>query len=319
MASRAAARLAVAAAAFVAATSAAALTLADDAGRSVTLARPPVRIVTLAPSLTELVFAAGAGAAIIGADRYSDWPAAARRIPRVGDASRLDVERIVALRPDLVIAWRHGNNLRELDQLQAAGIPFFFLEPQHLDDVPGAIERLGALLGHEAEAASRAAALRDALARLRRSHEHAAPVSVYYQVWSTPLMTINRRHLISDVIALCGGRNVFAGLAPLVPVISTESVVAADPQAMITADREVGGGPTLERKPGHPAFALWRRYGDLTAVRRGWLFAIDGDRISRQGPRIVEGAAAMCEALDTVRREAGTVAPAASPPRRAGR
>jgi len=296
---------AVFAAASLAATAAdvSALTLVDDAGRTVRMAAPPRRVVTLAPSLTELVFAAGAGATLVGTDRFSDWPASARALPRVGDASRVDVERVLALRPDLVIVWRHGNTMRELEQLEGAGVRLFFLEPQRLAEVPAAIERLGVLLGHEAEARSRAAELRRSLEALRRAHEASTPVRVYYQVWSTPLMTINGSHLISDVIALCGGRNVFAGLAPLVPVISTESVVAADPQAMVTADREVGGGAALRRDPQHPAFAVWRRYARMGAVQRGWLFAINGDAISRQGPRIVAGAAAMCEALDIVRRE----------------
>ncbi|MEO8079882.1 MAG: cobalamin-binding protein [Caldimonas sp.] len=290
-----------------------ALVLADDAGRTIEFARPPQRIVTLAPSLTELVFAAGGGAAVVGTDRFSDAPDAARRIPRVGDASRLDVERVIGLRPDLVIVWRHGNNLRELGQLEAAGIRLFFLEPRRLDDVPRAIERLGVLLGHDSEAKARAATLRESLEQLRRAHRDAVPVSVYFQVWSTPLMTINGEQLINDVIALCGGRNVFAGLAPLVPVISTESVVAADPQAMFTADREEGGGAWLKRDPTHPAFALWRRQPTLTAVRRGWLFAINGDAISRQGPRIVAGAEAMCSALDTVRHEARAEKPGSRP------
>lgn len=295
---------AILAAACLAATAAAsALTVVDDAGRSVSVERPPQRVIALAPSLTELVFAAGAGAALIATDRFSDWPPAARSLQRVGDASRIDVERIVGLRPDLVLVWRHGNTLRELAQLEASGVRLFFLEPKRLADVPRAIERLGALLGHADEAGRRAAEIRDTLERLRRVHQDAAPVGVYYQVWSSPLMTVNHEHLISDVIALCGGRNVFAGLSSLVPVISTESVVAAGPQAMFTADREVGGGVALRRDPQHPAFEVWRRYGKLEAVRRGWLFSLDGDAISRQGPRIVDGARAMCKALDLVRDE----------------
>lgn len=281
----------------------AAITVVDDGGHAVTSPRPPTRIVTLAPSLTELVFAAGAGAAIVGTTALSDFPDAAKRIARVGDASRLDVERVLALKPDLVLVWQRGNLGREIAQIEAAGVPLFRLEPRRLDEVPHAIERLGALLGHDDDAKRDAAALRDALARLRKAHEHAAPVRVFYQVWQSPLLTINGKHLIADVIALCGGVNVFAEVGPLVPAVSMEAVVAADPEAIVTANEEGGRAPAWQRAMLQPSLAAWRRHPQLTAVRRGWLFALNGDLISRQGPRIVLGAEAMCAALDEVRRE----------------
>jgi len=279
----------------------------DDAGRELRLERPPARIVTLAPSLTELVFAAGGGDRIVAVDASSDHPAAARSIPRIGDVARIDVERLLALKPDLVVVWRHGNTNRELEQLESAGIRLFRLEPQRLDDVVGAIERLGRLLGTEATAAPAAAALRDRLATLRQRHAADAPVRVFYQVWASPLMTINDRQIVSEVIALCGGRNVFAGLAPLVPQVALESVLAADPEAIFTAD-ERGHTALLRRAVDTPAFAAWRRYPRLSAVRGSWLYVLNGDAISRQGPRIVDGAGAVCEALDEVRRERGGAA-----------
>src|SRR5213079_1482847 len=154
----------------VTAQQATALTVVDDAGHSFAIERPPRRIVTLAPSLTELVFAAGGGAALVGTSALSDFPPAARNIARVGDAGRLDVERVIALKPDLVLIWQRGATSRELEQLEAAGIRLFQLEPRRLDDVARAIERLGALLGHEAEANQRASEMRAALDRLRSSH-----------------------------------------------------------------------------------------------------------------------------------------------------
>ena len=281
----------------------ASITAVDDGGKTVTLPRAPARIVTLAPSLTELVFAAGAGAAIVGTTALSDFPQAANRIARVGDASRLDVERVLALKPDLVLVWQRGNLGREIAQIEAAGVPLFRLEPRRLDEVPRAIERLGLLLGHVDEAQRSAAGLRATLARLRQSHEHAAPVSVFYQVWQSPLLTLNGQHLIADVITLCGGRNVFAEVGPLVPSVSVEAVVAADPEAIVTANEEGGRAPAWQHAVAQPSLAAWRRHPQLTAVRRGWLFALNGDLISRQGPRIGLGAEAMCAALDEVRRE----------------
>ena len=274
----------------------------DDAGRELRLERPPTRIVTLAPSLTELVFAAGGGGAIVAVDSSSDFPAAARTIPQIGDVSRIDIERLLALKPDLVVVWQRGNTTRELDQLEGAGLRLFRLEPQRLDDVVRAIERLGRLLGSEATAGPAAAALRERLAALRQRHASDPPVRVFYQVWSSPLMTISRKQIVSEVIELCGGQNVFGGLAPLVPQVAVESVLAADPEAIFTAD-ERGSTTLLRRDPDAPAFAAWRRHPRLAAVRGRGLYVLNGDAISRQGPRIVDGATAICGALDEVRRE----------------
>jgi iron complex transport system substrate-binding protein len=281
---------------------AAALTVVDDAGRSVVVDQRPLRVVTLAPSLAELVFAAGAGATLVGVSALSDYPPEARRIARIGDASRVDVERVLALKPDLVLVWQRGNVGRELEQLERAGVRLFQLEPQRLDDVARAIDRLGTLLGHEAEAGRTAAALRAALARLRADHAGAAPVTVFYQVWQQPLMTINRQQIVNDILGVCGGRNVFADLAPLVPIVSTEAVVAADPETILTASEQTGLA-AWQRAPANPAFALWQPHARMTAVRHGWLYVVNGDAISRQGPRIVDGAAAVCTVLDQVRRE----------------
>jgi len=280
----------------------AAIVAVDDAGHTLRLDRPATRIVTLAPSLTELVFAAGAGGSIVATTVLSDYPAAARAIPRIGDASRLDIERLLALKPDLVVVWRSGNTTREIDQIEAAGLHVFRLEPRRLDDVPRAIERIGLLLGHEAGALEAANVLRARLADLRRRFAMAAPVRVFYQVWSSPLMTINRDQIVNDVIELCGGRNVFAGLAPLVPQVSTEAVLAADPEAIFSAD-EHGGTETLRRNVDSASFATWRRYPSLAATQGRWMYTLNGDTISRQGPRIADGAAAMCRALDQVRQE----------------
>jgi iron complex transport system substrate-binding protein len=302
------ARIAGAGFAWLAALAAAApVAVVDDAGRELRFERPPARIVTLAPSLTELVFAAGGGGAIVATDASSDHPAAVRSIPRIGDVSRIDVERLLALKPDLVVVWRHGNTNRELEQLEGAGIRLFRLEPQRLDDVVGAIERLGRVLGTEATAAPAAAALRERLAALRRRHADDAPVRVFYQVWASPLMTISGRQIVSEVIELCGGRNVFAALAPLVPQVAIESVLAADPEAIFTAD-ERGHTALLRRAVDVPAFAAWRRHPRLAAVRGGWLYVLNGDAISRQGPRIVDGTGAICDALDEVRSERGGAA-----------
>jgi iron complex transport system substrate-binding protein len=283
-----------------------AATLVDDAGRPFQIDRPAQRVITLAPNLTELVYAVGGGTTLVGTVTLSNFPNEAKSVPRVGDHQRFDIERILLLKPDLVLAWHHGNPGRELAQLEAAGLPLYYLEPRRLDDVARALERVGDLLGRSEEGRARAVAWRNDIAQLREAHRGAEPVSVFYQVWRNPLMTLNGQHIVSDVIALCGGRNVFAGLPQLVPQLSAESVVAANPQAMLSAREDEDDHPVLKRGIDDPAFAAWSRYPSLVAVRRNWLYTLPGDLIARQGPRIVDGARAACAALDQVRAERRT-------------
>ena len=275
----------------------------DDAGRRVELAAPAQRVITLAPNLTELVYAVGAGASLVGTVNTSDYPTQAKAVERIGDYQRLDVERILSLKPDLILVWLHGNAGRELAQLEAAGLRLFYLEPRRLDDVARSLSRVGALLGGQVQGDQRAAEMRRALAGLRARHANAAPVRVFHQVWQQPLMTLNDQHLVGEVIALCGGRNVFGHLPQLVPQLSVEAVVAADPEVMFTASESAAEGGGWRRDPTHRAFARWTAFPRLTAVRRGWLYALPGDAISRQGPRIVDGVRAVCAALDEVRGE----------------
>jgi iron complex transport system substrate-binding protein len=277
----------------------------DDSARRHSFATPPQRVATLAPSLTELVYAAGAGPRLVATVIGSDFPPEARAVASVGDYQRVDVERLLRLKPDVVLVWTSGNSQRELAQLVSAGVPVVHLEPRRLDDVARAIERLGELFGTADAARPRARALRDELASLGRKFASKPPVAVFYQVWSRPLLTLNDQHLISDVIRLCGGRNVFGALTTLVPEVSTESVLAAKPEAILSARSSTSGGePAMRREPKAQPFVTWRTLDKaLPAAKNGWLFTIPGDEISRQGPRIGIGARAVCAALEEVRRE----------------
>lgn len=285
----------------------ASISIVDDAGDRVTLAAPARRVIALSPHAVELVYAAGGGAKLVGAVSYSDYPSAAKTLPRVGDNNALDLERIVALRPDLVIVWRHGNDERQLDRLRALGIALYHSEPRKIDDVATDLTVLGTLLGTASQADAAAAQYRANVAALRARYAKRAPVSVFYQVWDDPLMTLNGTHVVSDIIALCGGRNVFARLAPLVPTVSTEAVVAADPEAIV-ATRQ---GPTAADAPLPNGLTAWRAWPRMTAVARGNLFALDGDLINRPGPRLVQGAAQLCRDLDMARarRPSDTLGP----------
>ncbi|PZX29323.1 cobalamin binding periplasmic transporter [Cupriavidus phytorum] len=281
---------------FAALPATATVSVIDDAGQTVTLAQPARRVVSLAPHVTEMLFAAGAGDRIVGTVNYSDYPPQAREIARVGDNKALDLERIAALRPDLIVVWRHGNAQKQADRLRALGIPLFYSEPRRLAAIPDNIEKLGTLLGTEATARRAADGFRQQVETLRKTYAARPPVTVFYQVWQQPLMTLNGQHLVSDMLALCGGRNLFAAEAPLVPTVSVEAVIAGNPEAMVTA----GMGATRSDQP-LPDFEMWRRWKQVTAVARNNLFVIDGDLLNRAGPRVVQGAAQLCKDLDTAR------------------
>jgi iron complex transport system substrate-binding protein len=282
--------------AFFGAAQARAVTVTDDSGATVTLNVPAQRIVSLAPHVTELLYTAGGGDRIIGAVEYSDYPPQAKSIPRVGDNRSLDLERIVAMKPDLIVVWRHGNALRQLDRLRELHVPMFFSEPHKLDDIPATIDKLGVLLGTSNEANKASNAFRHDIDKLRTRYANRPPIGVFYQVWDDPLMTLNGSNTVSEVIELCGGRNVFADLKPLVPTISTEAVLAADPEAIVTA---TPGATKAQRAL--PSLETWRKWPSMKAVSRGNLFGIDGDLINRPTPRLALGAKVLCEDLDAAR------------------
>jgi iron complex transport system substrate-binding protein len=281
-----------AALAVLSASATAAITVTDDSGRKLTLERPAQRIISLTPHMTELLFAAGAGERIVGTVEYSNYPAAAERIPRIGDSAQLDLERIVSLKPDLIVVWKNGNAQRQLDKLLRLGVPVFYNEPRRLADIARAIEQLGRLAGTQTVATPAASAFVARAVELERRHAGRPPVTVFFQIWDKPLLTINADHLISDVIRLCGGRNVFAGLMHLTPEISTEAVLVANPEAIAGVTGEAGQAQALEP---------WKKWPRVTAVARRNLFFIHSDLISRNTPRVLDGAEQLCAHLEVAR------------------
>ncbi len=264
----------------------------DDRGVAVSLPQPARRIVSLAPHVTELVFAAGAGDYLVGVTAFSDYPPAAQRIPPLGDSGKVDVERILTLKPDLVIAWQSGNHRGDLAQLERLGVKLFVTEPRHLQDIPRLLRAIGFLAGTDADAALAATGFERRMAELKKKFAVRRQVSVFYQIWDAPLMTVNGEHLINDVIELCGGRNIFASLSALTPAVSMESVVALNPEVIIAS----GGLYRNEH-----VWKNWRRFAGMRAARKEQLYFIHPDLIQRQTPRILEGAQRLCEQLDRAR------------------
>ena len=268
----------------------------DDHGRAVRLQGPARRIVSLSPHITENLFSAGAGHLVAGAVDHSDYPAAARAIKRVGGYDNFDVELILALQPDLIIAWKEGNPFHLVEKLERLGLTVYINEPKRLEDIPRDIVRFGALIGAEDQARETARRFAAVLSQLRARHAQAEKISVFYQVWPKPLITVTDRQIIGSVIALCGGANIFADLKALTPQISREAVLTRNPDAIITSGMGAARPDWLDH---------WRRWSFLTAVARDNLFLVNPELIQRYTTRILSGARQVCEALQTARSNLG--------------
>ena len=269
----------------------AAITVKDDLGYKVTLQRPAQRIVTLAPHTMELVCAAGACSRIVGKGSHSHYPPMARAIPEVGDNRQVDIERVLALKPELMVIWRHGISQRTVEQLKKLGIPLFISDPRRLDDIPDSLGRLGVLLGTQKRAGEEALKLRRRLADLNTRYAGRQRLTVFYQISDRPLYTLNDEHIVGEAIRICGGKNVFGAMKTLAPQISVEAVLQANPDVIVHTSVDEGGG----------GLAFWKKYPAIKAVKRRQMVSLNPDWLDRPGPRMVDGVAALCTALDNAR------------------
>ena len=264
----------------------------DDAGHTLCLPAPAQRIVTLSPGATELMFAAGAGSNIVAVVDYSDYPPAALKLPSIGNYTRIDMEALLALEPDLVITWVTGNPPAQIELLKELGIPLFAIEPRTFEGVSSVLERLSTLAGTKQEGFAEAERFSKGIAAVSDEYRDAEPISVFYQVWEQPLMTINNDHLIGKVLQLCGGVNVFGDMPHLVPRIGAEVVLKADPQVILTGSVDGVSDDQLDR---------WKEYSGLSAVARDNLIFIPASPISRPTPRLLEASKLICQKLDVAR------------------
>src|SRR6476646_2596772 len=261
----------------------------DSDGRRIELVRPAQRIVSLAPHVTEQLFAAGAGKKLVAVSEYSDYPEEARRLPQVASSGSVDLERMLALNPDLVVAWRLEATAAALARLETLGLPVFYSEPRRLAQIPDSIEALGELAGTADTARGVAASLREQLSHLKAQYGSKRAVRVFYQISERPLMTLGGRQFVSDAIELCGGRNVFADSPVMAPQVNIEAVLAADPEAIITASASPSD---------HSWQALWRRFPGMRAV------PVNG--MHRHGPRAIGATALLCGYIDEARLKAAS-------------
>lgn len=271
---------------------AAEISVVDDQGNLVVLPAPAQRIISLAPNLTEVLFYVGAGEQIVGADEYSNYPEQAKNIIRVNNHAAANYELILSLKPDLVVAWESGNGEQIIGRIKELGLPLFVLETRKMAAIPNLFTRLGRLTGHDEIAARRAQAFSQRLNGLREAYGSQTTVRAFYQIWNDPLITLNGEHLISDVIELCGGVNVFSEAIPLVPYVNIEAIMAADPQVIIAS------GSSEKNEQWRDSWSSWQ---GISAVTNGNIYLIPPDLMQRHSNRILEGAEYMCDFLQRAR------------------
>jgi iron complex transport system substrate-binding protein len=268
------------------------ITVTDDLRATVTLAGPAMRVVSLAPHITELLFAAGAGEQIIGVVRHSDFPPAALEIAQIGSYKSISYEALLALQPDLVVAWHSGNGSEIIARLRELGLTVYVNEPRTLPHVARALRDFGQLTGHAEAASSAADSFEARFTALQARYRDRPLVSVFYQVWNQPLTTLNGEHLISDVIRLCGGNNVFADAVVLAPQINVESVIRVDPQVIVASGMGESRPEWLD---------MWEAWPSIRAVRTHQLYYVPPDLLQRHTPRVLDGAEILCRHLDETR------------------
>lgn len=268
------------------------LEVIDDEGSRISLKEPAQRIVSLAPHITENLFTAGAGGQVVGAVAYSNFPPEAEKISSIGSYRAFNLEAILALKPDLVVAWRSGNGDAKIARLKSLGLTVFVEDPKRLEDIAGSIRRLGVLSGHGPLAEQAGSQFLHKLAQLRERYEGQRAVDVFYQVWDAPLQTLNGEHLISDVIRLCGGRNVFSDATTLAPQVNVEGVIAADPEVIIAGGMGEFSPEWLDD---------WKPWPAIRAVRNEHLYFINPNHLQRHTSRILLGAETMCQQLRLAR------------------
>jgi iron complex transport system substrate-binding protein len=256
-----------------------AVTIVDDAGAEVTLDEPATKVVSLAPSQTEMVFAVGGGDELVGVSDYCDYPAAAADVEKIGDFSNPNVEKIVALSPDVVVA-AAGVQAEVVSRLAELGVPVVTLEPTTLDDLFTDLEQLGALLGTTDKAAALVADLKAQVADVEEKVKDAPAQTVFFEIYGKPLMTAGSGTLIEDLVARAGGENIGSAAGDYYPEFSEEVLLQQDPEVYIAVKGSQSDPGAIAERPGYDA---------LQAVRNDRVYVIDDDLVVRSGPRAVLG------------------------------
>lgn len=260
----------------------------DDTNRKIILAHPAMRIVSLAPDLTENLFEIDAGSQIVGVIKGSDYPSSARKIPLVATYYSVDQEAILALHPDLIVAWADS---RFVPLLKKLGVPFYLSKPTKIIDVASTLERLGILAGKNIAAEQSVDNFKKRYALLKNKNSNKKNLTLFYQIWFNPLMTVTQKSWIHDAIIMCGAQNIFANLPGVAPIVNFEAVIKANPDIILAGDNDV-----LFKKH----WAPWKR---IRAVKNQNLYTIPSDSIERASVRVLDGVEKICEIVSRVSRQ----------------
>lgn len=251
------------------------------------------RIVTLSPALTELVYAAGAGNRLVAVSAWSNHPPEAAKLPVVADHAAVNREALLALKPDVVLAWKTGTPERMMESVRSLGITVRLIDGQRIDDVPRLMRDIGQIAGTSAAAEKAAKAFELRLANIRKQYSALRPVPTLIEVWHAPLMSVSGAHYMSDALVACGGRNVLAALPGVTPEVSLERIVEIDPEAIVGAGSADGKDRFKDN---------WKRFASLKAVKRDALIWLDPDTFQRQTPRLLDGVEHLCKELARTRQ-----------------
>lgn len=258
----------------------------------VAAAEAPLRIVALAPHAVELLYAIGAGDELVAATEHADYPEQAKQLPRIGGYAGIQLDKLLALKPDLVVAWQDGNRNQDIERMQQLGLRVYLSHPQTLAQVADELERLGELTHHQAQATAAAQQYRQQLTSLRRDNAAKRPVKVFYQLWSNPLMTVAGDSWVQQILAVCQADNVFSDAASDYPQVSLENVLLRQPEVILNTD-----------ETGNPQSIDWQQWPEIPAVKQQHIITLNADLLQRPTPRAIDGIAQLCSALDSVRQQ----------------
>ena len=269
------------------------ITVVDDLNNEIILDKPVKSIITLSPHLTELTFNAGAEPLLKATVEHSDYPEQAKTIPSLGAYNHWDIEQVLLLKPDIVLAWQTANGDEPINKLRQLGIKVYVSEPRKIKDIALTIKNIGLMAGTTDVADKTANTFIQSMQQLGDQYAEQKPVKVFYQVWSNPLVTVNGEQLISALIRMCGGKNVFADIDNLAPTIGQEDLIDANPQVIIGGARDGEHGNWL---------AEWRQWSSIDAVQHEQLYFIHPDLLNRQTTRMLQGAQQLCTYIDNARQ-----------------
>ncbi|MBE0358240.1 MULTISPECIES: cobalamin-binding protein [Pseudoalteromonas] len=253
-----------------------------------------LRIIALAPHIVENLFAIGAGDNIVGTVDYADYPAEAQSIERIGGYYGISLEKVLALKPDLVIAWKSGNQSEDLAQIERLGIKVYLSNPTTIDAVADELLTFGEFTGNIEQSQQAANAFKQKLNAIVKSQLGKKNITGFYQLWPEPMMSVGKNTWISQLIETCHVSNVFAQSVTDYPQISIENVIVTKPQVIIIPD---------EKSKTPQPVVNWQKWPEVPAVKNGQFISVNADLLHRFSPRMLDGLADMCDKIDASRKQ----------------